>query len=68
MHLPLDALSDKQGEEEVRNEQVADEDSTTPVIADPPWRTVSVLLLSGNTQIAMATCKSYYDCFKETEA
>jgi len=69
MNQPLDGPPpDKPAEEEARTDRVSDEDIATPVIADPPWRTVRASLLSGNAQTAIATCKRYYHRSKDTEA
>ena len=60
MNLPLDSSSPgglPVVENDSRAEQVVDEDITASVIANPTWRAARASLLSGNTQIAIATCK-----------
>ena len=71
INLPLDGSSPGRlpvVENDLRAEQVVDEDINSSVIANPTWRATQTSLLSGNTQIAIATCKWYYDQSKDTEA
>ena len=71
MNLPLDGSSPAAVpvvENHLRGEQDIDEDITDPVVANPTWRAAWASLLSRNTQIAIATCKRYYDQSKDAEA
>ena len=71
MNLPLDGSSPAAAhalENHLTAEQDVEEDITDPVIANPTWRAARASLLSGNTQIAIATGKWYYDQSKDAEA